>query len=60
MRPIRLVLAGILVLLGLGWIGQGLGFLPGSLMSGQAIWALIGAVLLVLGIVLAARETRRA
>ena len=59
MRPLRLVIAVILVLLGLGWIGQGLGILPGSLMSGQVIWAVIGAVLLVAGIVIAARELRR-
>ena len=59
MRPLRIVIAVLLVLLGLGWIGQGLGFLPGSLMSGQVIWAVIGAVLLVAGIVIAARETRR-
>jgi hypothetical protein len=59
MRPLRLVIAGILVLLGLGWIGQGLGFLPGSLMSGNAFWAVVGAVLLIVGIVIAARELRR-
>jgi hypothetical protein len=59
MRPLRLVVAAILVLLGLGWIGQGLGFLPGSLMSGNAFWAVVGAVLLVVGVVIAALELRR-
>ena len=59
MRPLRLVIALILVLLGLGWIGQGLGFLPGSLMSGNAFWAVVGAILLVVGVVIGARELRR-
>jgi hypothetical protein len=39
----------ICVLIGLGWIGQGTGLLPGSVMSGQLMWAIIGAVLVVVG-----------
>jgi hypothetical protein len=39
----------VLVLLGLLWIGQGTGMLPGSVMSGQAMWAIIGLVLVVVG-----------
>lgn len=59
MRFLRFLVAAVLVLLGLGWIGQGLGFLPGSVMSGNAFWAVVGALLVVLGIVVAARELRR-
>jgi hypothetical protein len=59
MRPLRLLVAAILVVVGLAWIGQGLGFLPGSLMSGNAFWAVVGAVLLVVGIVIGGRELRR-
>ena len=39
----------VFVLLGLAWIGQGLNILPGSFMSGQSMWAIIGLVLLVVG-----------
>jgi hypothetical protein len=40
----------VCVLIGLGWIGQGIGLLPGSFMTGQMQWAIIGAVLLVIGV----------
>jgi hypothetical protein len=39
----------VCVLIGLVWIGQGTSVLPGSVMSGQPMWAIIGLVLLVLG-----------
>lgn len=48
MKIIRIVVAILMLLIGLAWIGQGVGLLGGSAMSGQAIWAVIG-VLLVLG-----------
>jgi hypothetical protein len=34
------------------WIGQGIGTIHGSFMTGQAIWAVIGAVVLAIGIAL--------
>ena len=49
----RYIVAAVLVLAGLVWIGQGLGFIPGSFMSAQPIWALIGAILVVAGTALA-------
>jgi hypothetical protein len=54
-RPVRLVLAGVLVLLGLVWFFQGIGVLPGSFMSGEPVWAVIGGALVVLGASLALR-----
>jgi multisubunit Na+/H+ antiporter MnhB subunit len=39
----------VLVLLGLVWIGQGLNLLGGSAMSGQAMWAIIGLVVALVG-----------
>ncbi len=43
-------IAGVVcVLLGLVWIGQGTNILPGSFMSGQTQWAIIGLVVLVVG-----------
>ena len=50
MTWVRGIAGVVCVLIGLGWIGQGIGLLPGSMMSGQIQWAVIGAVLLVLGV----------
>ena len=37
----------MLDLTGIVWILQGFGVLPGSFMTGQIVWAAIGAVLLL-------------
>ena len=42
----RLVTIGLLVLIGLVFLGQGVGMIEGSFMTGRSIWAAIGAVLL--------------
>jgi hypothetical protein len=34
------------------WVGQGIGLIGGSFMSGQAVWAVIGAVVILFGSVL--------
>jgi hypothetical protein len=47
MRSLRLVLAVVALLVGLVWIGQGIGLIGGSVMSAQPIWAVIGAALVV-------------
>jgi hypothetical protein len=57
MSRIRLAVAVLLALVGLVWVGQGLGLLPGSFMSNQSIWAVIGAAVLV-GAALVARSAR--
>lgn len=59
MRPTRLVLAAVLALVGLVWIGQGLGFIGGSFMTGSLVWAAIGTALLVGGALLVVVERRR-
>ena len=44
---------GVLVLLiGAGFAGQGLGFIPGSVMSGDMKWFWIGSVMVVVGLAL--------
>jgi hypothetical protein len=43
------IVGALLVLIGVVWLGQGVGFLPGSFMTGQMMWAIIGLVLLVVG-----------
>jgi len=39
----------VCVLIGLVWIGQGTNILPGSFMTGQPMWAIIGLVVLLAG-----------
>ena len=56
---IRWIVAGVVIAIGLVWIGQGSGALPGSVMSGDPRWALIGAVLVAVGIVVAWTAFRR-
>ena len=46
----RYAVAAVLVVVGLIWIGQGVGMLGGSSMSGQTIFAVLGAVLLIAGV----------
>jgi hypothetical protein len=52
----------LLLLVGAVWIAQGLGWLPGSFMTGQREWAMYGALAAALGALLwwlARRRTRR-
>jgi hypothetical protein len=39
-------------LVGVVWFGQGVGWIGGSFMSGQAVWAVIGAVAILFGVTL--------
>ena len=50
----------LLVLVGAIWTGQGLGFIGGSFMTGELLWAVIGPVVAVLGGLLAYRGSRKA
>jgi hypothetical protein len=50
----RWIIAVVLIVIGAAWIGQGLGFFPGTgFMDGDITWAIIGAVLAIVGIVVA-------
>lgn len=49
MRASAIVLGVILVLIGLVWIGQGLGYVKGSFMTGAVIWVWIGAAAALVG-----------
>jgi hypothetical protein len=60
MRVPRLVLAVVVGLLGLAWLGQGLGYIGGSFMSGSQFWATIGMVLVVVAAALLFLEARHA
>ena len=52
MRWIATILGILLVGVGAVWFLQGINLLPGSFMTGQVRWAIIGAVTAVVGVVL--------
>jgi hypothetical protein len=50
----RVIIAALLILVGLVWIGQGTSVIPGSgFMTGDIRWAAIGVVVLVAGVAIA-------
>jgi hypothetical protein len=59
MRSSRLIIAIMLALVGVVWIGQGSGVIGGSAMSGSAFWGVVGAILVVAAAVLVGLEARR-
>jgi hypothetical protein len=57
---IALNVAGVLcVLVGCVWILQGINVLPGSFMTGQTRWAVIGSLLAILGFGMLVSTNRR-
>jgi len=46
------VLGGLVLLAGAVFAGQGLGYIPGSVMTGDMKWFWIGSVMVVVGLVL--------
>ena len=54
----RLVVGVLLCLVGAIWFGQGVGWIGGSFMTGQALWAVIGAFAIIFGVTLL-RSARR-
>ena len=55
----RIVLGVVLALAGVVWTLQGLGFVGGSFMTGATIWAVIGPVTAVIGLIVAVAGVRR-
>ncbi len=58
MRASRLVIAAIVGLIGLAWIGQGSGLIAGSVMSGSTFWLIVGVALVVIAAAILVRERR--
>jgi len=57
-----IVLGALAALAGVVWTLQGLGYIGGSFMSGATLWAVIGPIVVLVGlaiIVLALRSLRR-
>jgi uncharacterized membrane protein len=58
-RPVLVIVGVLLVVVGGVWTMQGLGYLPGSAMSGVTLWAVVGPVVAVIGLVLLLRGLGR-
>jgi hypothetical protein len=59
MKQIALiVIGGLVALTGIVWTLQGLGYISGSFMTGATLWAVIGPVVLVAGLVIIALGLR--
>jgi hypothetical protein len=55
---IRTVIGVALLLIGGVWFFQGVGVIHGSFMTGEALWAVIGGVCVVVGVALIAGASR--
>lgn len=51
-RLAPLVLGVAAIAIGLLWVGQGLNLIPGSFMTGDPTWFVIGAVVTLVGVLL--------
>jgi hypothetical protein len=52
-RALFVVLGVVLVLTGVLWMLQGLGYVGGSVMTGSTFWAVVGPLVALLGLFLA-------
>ena len=59
MRALGIALGVVLVLTGAVWTFQGLGYLEGSQMTGQTIWATVGPIVAGFGVALVLVAARR-
>lgn len=62
LRPILTIVGAIALLIGLLWIGQGLGMInwpSSSFMLGRQEWAIRGGALAVIGVIVLLRSRRR-
>lgn len=52
-RRLAMGLGAVLVVIGVVWTFQGLGYLGGSVMSGVTFWAVVGPVVALVGLLVA-------
>jgi hypothetical protein len=58
-KPVLITIGVVVTLLGLLFTLQGLGVVGGSAMTGSALWAVLGPIIAIIGIVLVALGLRR-
>jgi hypothetical protein len=56
---IRRAIAIVLILVGVVWFFQGIGVIEGSFMTGEALWAVIGALCVAGGVALLVTKPSR-
>jgi len=49
LRYVLVIVGGLMDLVGVVWLLQGVGILPGSFMTGQPFWAVMGTISVVVG-----------
>jgi LPXTG-motif cell wall-anchored protein len=49
-RKILLTISILIALIGIVWFGQGIGMIHGSIMTDDSKWAVIGAIMIVVGL----------
>lgn len=59
MRALLIALGALMVVVGAIWTGQGLGYIGGSAMTDQSLWAVLGPLLAGLGVALVVVAARR-
>jgi len=59
MKSLTTPLGLVLVLVGLVWTAQGLGWLEGSPMTDEALWAVVGPVVVLIGALVVVLGLRR-
>jgi hypothetical protein len=59
MKVAMLIVGVLLILTGGIWFLQGVNILPGSVMTGQLLWAIFGGIAVVLGVILLVLGLRR-
>ena len=58
-NPVLIGLGVVAILIGLVWVGQGLNLIPGSFMTGDPKWFVIGAVVALAGVLALIAGLRR-
>jgi len=54
----KMVVALVIGAVGLIFLGQGLGWIPGSYMTGDPTWAVVGAIMVAVAVALIWRRRR--
>lgn len=54
----RWAIGGVLMMIGIVWFSLGAGLVQGSVLTGQTVWAVIGAILTIAGLWVLTRKRK--